>query len=390
MISTRFDKRVYYFLLAATVSSFLLSLFLLQLFAGLLVVLWLFESIDNKKKSFDLISASLLLFGLVRILSIVFSEYPAESVHSLYKEALFYLGFFSFTFYLKSFEQKKFFELINIFAAASAVIALIGIILFNLQVVDRAQSFSSGYSTFSSYLLTGLGVTICISNLFKEKKYFLIWFTAAVLLITGIVTSLGRLNIAIAGAVIIAAIIFKKSRIGYALLIIICAGVLSYLSFQNNTVEVSQRIEQPAQLSDRDIIYKGAQELWDEHPLLGFGPRTFHRIFPFKNEFADRGIGSWHNDFLEIYFEGGFAGLLAFIFLLLIPFIEGIRLLRSDSNKLKVITTGILFSLGALILSALTAGFINSPVLSVVFAFLIAAISALRFFNKEFASERNT
>src|SRR5690606_26080575 len=149
-----------------------LSLFLLQLFAGLLVIFWLFESNENKKKSFDLIAASVLLFGLVRILSIIFSEYSSVSVHSFYKEALFYLGFFSFTYYLKSFEQKKIFNLIYIFTAASAVVALIGLILFNFKFVDRAQSFSSGYSTFSSYLITGLGIAVCISNLLKEKKLF--------------------------------------------------------------------------------------------------------------------------------------------------------------------------------------------------------------------------
>ncbi len=384
MIITRFDKRAYFFLLAASVSSFLLSLFLLQLFAGLLVIFWLFESNENKKKSFDLIAASVLLFGLVRILSIIFSEYSSVSVHSFYKEALFYLGFFSFTYYLKSFEQKKIFNLIYIFTAASAVVALIGLILFNFKFVDRAQSFSSGYSTFSSYLITGLGIAVCISNLLKEKKLFYLWLAAVVLLLTGIITSLGRLNIAIAGLIIIAAIISNKIKIRYSLIIIICAGLLSFLSFQNNTAEVSQRIEQPAQLSDRDIIYKGAQELWSEHPLLGFGPRTFHQIFPFKNQFADKGIGSWHNDFLEIYFEEGFAGLLTFIFMLLIPFLEGIKLLKgSVSYESKLFTFGILSSLAALILSALTAGFINSPVLSLVFVFLIASISALRFQNKE-------
>jgi O-antigen ligase len=144
------------------------------------------------------------------------------------------------------------------------------------------------------------------------------------------------------------------------------AGLLSYLSFENNKKEITNRLSNPATLSDRNIIWKGASELMFYHPIQGFGPRTFQQIFPYKNEFNDKGVAGWHNDFLQVYFESGIPGLLAFLFIILLIIYYG-----KISFKLNDMSNpGIFLSLIGLILSAFTAGFITSVVLSIVFVFL--------------------
>jgi len=381
MISTRFNYKIPFYLLIASVCSLMLSLFLLQLFLGLLSIFWLIESFENKRKAIDIFFTLILIFGVVRILSIIFSQYPADSIRSFYKDALFYFGFFSFSYYLKVLEKNKIKQIAYIFIISSAVIALIGLVLFNLKLVERAQSFSSGYATFSSYLLAALGLFIALP--FNDKnKYNWLWWTLGIsLVLSGIITSMGRTNIAIAILLFVIGLSFKKIKLKAAVLIIIFTAVLSLVSFQNNKIEVTQRVEHPTVLSDRNILLKGAFDLALDHPVLGFGPRTFHKIFPYVNELSDKGIGSWHNDFIQVYFESGILGLIAFLSIIFAFIFYCIKYLRNkvNNNGFNEIVFGIFLGFIGLVLSALTAGFIDSPVLSIVFAFLISLLSVVLF-----------
>ena len=379
-VTSRFNPNISYFLIIGVVVSFLLSLALLQVFAGALCLLWIFEKWIEKKNAFDVFSKVFLIYLVVRIAALIFSEFPEVSVQILYKEVLFYLCFFSFSFYLKSFDVEKIKTIVYYFSFASAVIALIGIVRFNLSIVERAESFSSGYATFSSYLLTGLGCSLIFSGNGKKAKYFkwLRVFAAAVIL-AGIITSLGRANSVIAAVMLIASLLLKRMKPLQFIYIILIAAALSYISFHNNSIQLNQRIEAPTQLSDRDIIYKGASEIFLTHPLLGYGPKTFTEVFPHREDFADKGIGSWHNDLLEVYFESGFMGLASYLLLIFSVFFYQIKFLimGKDMGEARIIIYAVLFATAGLFLSALVAGFINSPVLSLVFAFLIGVQSAV-------------
>ncbi len=376
MIQTRFDIRYPYFIMLAAVSSFLLSLVLLQLFLGLLVILWLTEKNSEKKKAFDRFGVLILIFLTVRILSVVFSEYPELSVELLYKDALFYLGFFAMNFYFKAFMDEQVRTTVLVFSIASSVVAVIGLVQFNLSIVERAQSFSSGYSTFSSYLLTGFAVTLSSRLLYQNKLNLIYWVIASSVILAGIVTSLGRVNIVIAAIIFLSVLIIKRYDIKSGLLIIILSAIISFISFQNNSVQISQRVEAPAYLSDRDILLNAAKELAFEKPLLGFGPRTFDKVFLYRDQLADKGVGSWHNDFIQVYIESGAVGLLAFILLIVFPLYYAFkRIFKTDKSPEKDLTIGSVIAIIALVISGLTAGFISSPVLAPLFAYLLVTIS---------------
>jgi O-antigen ligase len=141
------------------------------------------------------------------------------------------------------------------------------------------------------------------------------------------------------------------------------------------------RVENITQLSDRDIIWQGAKKISFEHPVLGYGPRTFHEVFPFKERFADKGIGGWHNDFLQIYFESGIAGVISFIVLLFVIIKTSFSQLRNKKTDtdFKSLSASVLASIIALILSGLFAGFITSVVLSIMFVYLISFLSRIDF-----------
>ncbi|MGC8898594.1 MAG: O-antigen ligase family protein [Bacteroidota bacterium] len=353
---------------------------------GLLSLIWIFEKLGNKRKALDRFGILILLFGFVRLLSIIFSKYPEVSVHSLYKEALFYFGFFSINYYLKVLDKQRLIYIVYGFIISAFVVAGIGVILFNLGSVERAQSVTSGYSAFSSYLLTGIGLSLCVHYRSGRKYIALAWLTGVSLIFAGIITSLGRTNIAIAIALFGLALLFRKIEIKPAILIATITLVLSSVSFYNNRGGVTERIENPVGLSDRDIILKGAKALILEQPLIGFGPRTFQKIFPYSDQLSDKGVGSWHNDFLDVYFESGILGLIAFLLIIYTVLREAIRYLRQKQNQetfYRDIVMGVFLAVIGLVLSAMTAGFINSPTLSIVFAFLISLLSAVIFRQRQ-------
>jgi len=388
-ISSRFNQNLYFYLIIASACSFLFSLFLLQLFAGALSILWIIEKFSEKKKAFGIFGKIILIFLIVRIFSIIFSDFPSESNQAYYKDALFYLGFFSFDFYLKILDKKKINIIVNLFIIASVAVAVSGLVLFNLHLVDRATSFSSGYATFSSYLVVAFGILICLPadmkgfNLFSSvyMKNFL-KILGLSLIFAGIITSLGRTNVAVVVVLLIAGLIFKKINIKEIILIAILTFVFSWLSFLNNSPEFGRRVNQPADLSDRNILLKGAEDLFIEfqNPLLGYGPRTFKNIFPYTNMLADKGIGTWHNIFIQVYFESGFMGLISFLIIIIVVYYYLIKLIKKKIDKIyENIVWGVFFGLSGLILSAITAGFIDSPVLSILFAFLIALVSGTNY-----------
>jgi O-antigen ligase len=374
VISTRYNQNIPFYLLLATASSFVLSLFLLQLFAGILFLFWVFEKNAEKKKAIDILSLAVLVFGIVRIAAIFFSKYPAASNESLYKEALFYFSFFSFNFYLKTFSAEKKYLLIIVFSGASVIASITGILYFNFSLVERAQSFSSGATVFSSYLLAVLPVLIFIPFEKKNKKYLFIWILGIAIILTGIYTSLGRTNIAISVLIVLLGVLYRK--INFVNLIIIAAivSLFSIISFENNSILVSQRIENPLFPSERDVILKGAKMLMFEQPIIGFGPRTFRDIFPLFNELVDKGVTGWHNDFLQIYFESGIIGLLSFLLLLSVIYYKGIKLIIYDKMN-KDLILSFLLSVSCFVL-LVTSGFITSTVLSLEFILIITLLNS--------------
>jgi len=383
MITSRFNPQLAFYLLICLVCSFLISLFLVQLFAVLLTFMWLLERFSNKRKAFDFFGLLILLYGAARLISIIFSEFPEESIHSFYKEALFYFSFFSMSFYMKILDENYLRKIAYTFAIASAVVAVIGIIKFNLDFDYRASSFSSGYMAFSTYLLAGLSILIFSIPLKDVALNWLVRSFGSSFILTGIITSLGRVNLVVAFLLFVFGVIIKKINFKELVVITILTSVLCSISFYNNSYRVFEyRINNPSLLSDRDIILKGAQDLFLEfkNPVLGYGPRSFHSIFPYTNELSDQRINSWHNDFIQLYFESGILGFLTLCLLIFTPLFLGIKFLlsKNKSNPLfKELMLGMVVSMVALMLAALSSVFINSPVLSLIFAFLLALQSAM-------------
>ena len=353
----------------------------MQLVAGILFVLWLFEKHKERKKAFDNILAFILIFGLVRLISIFLSQYPQNSYESFYKEGLFFTSAVAIPFYLRTLNKKSVLNLILVFIIGATIMSLVGSVRFLLNDVDRAQAFTSSYAVFSSYLLAAFSVALFIPKTVKSISEISFWSIIYVIILVGIVTSLGRANIAIALVMLLSAIVLRQIPFKQLIILGLFFVISISLYIAKPLASVEQRVDNITQLSDRDIIWQGAKEISLKHPLIGFGPRTFQNIFPFKERFADKGIGGWHNDLLQIYFESGIAGLISFIILLWVIVKTSFNQLKDKKTdaEFKLLSTSVLASVIALLLSSLFAGFITSVVLSIVFIFLISFLSRINF-----------
>jgi O-antigen ligase len=163
-----------------------------------------------------------------------------------------------------------------------------------------------------------------------------------------------------------------KERIILLWLTIIFA--LTLLLFPNLAARFAQMIHFMQNLSERDIIWRGALLIWDQHPFLGFGTRTFHEIFLLYDQLIDKGVGGWHNEYLHIYIESGLLGLISYLWLLISIFYIGVKALKINSTQKDkfVLILALLSGFSVFYLSAITGGFILDPITKILFFFLLA------------------
>jgi O-antigen ligase len=374
MPQTRYDIRISFYLTIGLVISFVTSLFFMQLFAGLMGIIWLTEKTKDKGRAFDIFTWFILAFGFIRVISVISSIDRTVSVQIFYKEILFYFAFLSLNFYMKIFDESKRKTIIYFFIGTAAVVALSGIIRFDLNLVKRAEAFTT-YTTFASYLLVAFAFAISFHSEIQSRFGKQIGTIILILILSGMVTSLGRTVTGIAILLFLVSLIFKSITIKTAAITAIAAVIICLISFSINKGEITNRIENPTSLSDRDILIKGAEDLALKTPVLGFGPLTFHEIFPYTDQFTDKGIGGWHNDFFQVYFESGIPGLISFVALLIL--VVWISFVEAKKRKFQPgLSFALFLGIAGLLLTAFTIGFITHVILSIVFAFLVSLLSS--------------
>jgi len=339
----------------------------------LLILLGLFRIIRGKNGSFlkNPVALVFAVFIVVRILSIIFSEFPALSVHSLNKEIFFYLIFFILLFELSRFDEKKLRSLFQILIIAAILASIVGFSKVFLGISERAKSTTSGYSTLGMFLSVILAIAFTLG---RSKEFFpsrIMWLFTLLVIATGILFTFNRSNWISVGIIILVIGLYKE-RIVLGILILIFASVIFLIP--NLSERFGQLIHFTQHLSDRDVLWKGALMIWDQHPILGFGTRTFNEIFLLNDQLADKGVGGWHNEYLQVYLESGILGLVIFLSLIFSIFYWGIKALkRYSSEKYNFdLTLAVLVGLSTFFLNSMTGGFLLDPISKVLFLFLLA------------------
>lgn len=320
----------------------------------------------------------ILLFAFFRILSVLFSEYFLDSSIALYKELIFYFSFFTFSYFLRLYDEMKIKKIVVGFFISSVFIAILGLILFNFKYSHRASVLTTGYSTVSQHLMVSIifFYYFFLNSENKGKQYWF-WLLGISIMLGCQVLTLTRMDILITVAAMVFLSIKSLKRIKTCLIIFCISFILVAFSLNNNKSEFQNRVANPTALSDRDILLKGSLSLIYDHPLLGYGPYTFPKIFPLKEQLNDKGVSSFHNLYFEIYLESGLLLLGLFFVMIFYIFYKSWIILKAKnlSQSYSVILKSTIISIGCLLMASVTSGFIFSPIMSVTFSFLLALLT---------------
>ena len=364
--------------IAALLASLIFSTAMGQGLLILIILLGIYKIIKEKNISSlkNPVVFPFTVFIGVRILSIIFSEYPSLSITSLNKDLFFNLVFFVFLIALSQYDEKKIRLLIKILIIAAIIASIVGTAKVLLGISHRGSSTTSGYSTLGLFLCV---IYALVFSLGKNNEFFpsrIWWFISLLIISTGILFTFNRLN-CVSVAIVTLIIGLYKERIVFVFLLLLFTLVI--ILIPNISARFDQLIHFTQYMSDRDVIWRGAVMIWNEHPFLGFGSRTFHEIFPLYNELADKGVGGWHNEFLHIYMESGIPGLIAYLLIMFTIFYVGFKALkRFSSERIKFdLTLALLAGFTVFYLSSITSGFILDPITKVLFMFLLTVEGTL-------------
>jgi O-antigen ligase len=207
------------------------------------------------------------------------------------------------------------------------------------------------------------------TTIFRSPSWFIILFAV---LVAGLLFTTKRGDwIATTAAVLIYGLVFNK-RFALAFVAVAACVVLAVTPFRERLFTLARPMDNS---SDRVVLWQNALSHADKHPILGFGPQTFDSVFTARAETSDKGIGGWHNDWIQLYIESGALGIITFCLLLGSIAYCSLVLIRTPHHEgLLIGWMGIL-----MLVSYIIIGLFGSPTTSItnimLFRFFLALLS---------------
>lgn len=376
IILSRSDAGIWYCFLGLN-AVMLFSIAFAQIFVCAMFLLLLGKIINDgrfeiRRTDFDI---PFILFVLARFLSIVFSTHWALSSGALLKEIVFYIVFFIITSSLDVTNQKHMRRLMLVLFIAAIFAAIYGSAKYLLGFADRASSTSGGYYTLGIFLI----VIVSMAFIWGQDKRFissrLLWILGCSICMLGILFTFNRVHwIELVFLLTVIALMMQKR-----LLFILFIAIVALFAVPALHVRAYETLNLFSHMAGRDIIWRSAAELSTQHPFLGFGPRTFRAIFPHFDILPDKGVSSWHNDYIGIYMESGIAGLGTLLWLLITVYRRGIQCYRrmTEHSFERTLIIAVLFGISSFLISGLAGVSLTGPLTSLFFWELLAIVALM-------------
>jgi O-antigen ligase len=273
----------------------------------------------------------LLFFILAKVISVFTSISFESSAVIFYKDLPYYILFFILNFIISTDFDKIFQKSMRVLLFSSLIASIIGIITYAFNFSERAISLTTGYITLGIFLTVSLSIFLFLQNekyLFKNNLLFLL---SVSVLISGILFTFNRTHWIAVLLLLIVYSVYRKKYFYLLISILLAALIIIFIpSFNDRFFKL---IYFWNNMSDRDIIWRSAYSLLFDKPIFGFGPNTFDLIFNLKEQIVDKLVGSWHNDYLQIYMESGLVGLISALFLIISVYYFGVKILKTESDK---------------------------------------------------------
>jgi O-antigen ligase len=354
--------------LVVFVLSMMLSTAMVQASAVVLVGFWVstlirLRTVRVRRTAFDI---PVIAFAGARIISVFTAVDVGTSIRALTAEVFFYSTFFALTDLLGGLSRERVRVLLQLAFIAAGIVAIIGITNVVVMHHPRAASVTSGYFSLGLYLTALCSVALFLGrdpSFFPSRAW---WGVLCLLLSTGVLLTLNRTHWVALGLTMLVAGLLRERK---ALVVAVVLAAVAVFAVPVLQVRFFQLLHLSSNLSDRDTLWKGGMMLAGAHPLTGFGPRSFRAIFPLFSELADKGVGGWHNDYLQIYIESGIIGLTALLSIVVSVYVRGVR--ASKRTAQRNLCIGLLLGLSVFFL----AGGVFDTVVSLLFWFLMALLA---------------
>jgi len=363
----------------------ILSIVLAQLLSYVIIILATIQFMQNPRREKTPFDIPFLLFIVVRISSVLFSVDLAISLRTLHTEIPYYVLFYAVSQKRVFMQERYVRSLLGMFILGAVIGSCYGIMSFLLGQQVRATSLTSGYYTFGSFLTTILAIILILgrSKMFDMKRW--IWYSLIIVIVTGIILTLNRIHWGIMILLLLGTGIIQERKL--LITMIFLFGFMLLFS-----PSISRRLDQiihfSENLSDRDILWKGASMVWFNHPMLGYGPGTFAEVFPIHNDLKDTKIGGWHNDYIQVTIESGLLGLMSFVWFIYTIYSQvfiKLRRMKGDEEKKRMLIA-LLVGMSTIFISSMTGSGFLDMLIRMMFVFLLA-MTALLMQTKKYSTD---
>lgn len=243
-----------------------------------------------------------------------------------------------------------------------------------------------------------------------SRKWKIIALPVALWLITGLITSYSRAAwISVAAALVISLIFLFRIRtwMVWAVSVMIVGYVVFswtdiIIRLESNTEDSStdyrehlqsiSNISTDASNVERVNRWLCALRMFNEKKLFGWGPGTYQfQYAPFQH-FDERTIistnfgevGSSHSEYLGPLSEQGLPGMILFMLIAIMVFVNASKYILKTANKSgRIIATGIVLGLSTYYIHGFLNFFLDTDNASVPFWGCLAALTALQVYHKE-------
>ncbi len=337
--------------------------------AIVLFLLWL-PTLRSRPRLWFALDLPVLVFLVLRLLSVATSVDPSTSVHAL-RKIPFLLVFFPVSRMAWRSGARGVFPLLRTLTLAGLAAGTYGLIRLSLSGVYPIHSTTSGPSTLSIFLAAAMvvGVALAVGGLLRP---LLPWLFAFAGMLWAMAFTYSRA--AWFAAVVVGLALVSRWRRWVTALVIMAAIILLVVpGFRMRRAGV---LQWPPNFGDRQVIWQSGWQLVEERPLLGHGPGTFRLLFDRWDEVRDKDAGAWRNFILQLLVESGIAGLLAFAWVVL-EAIELARRGRRDEHDptCRPVATALLAGINALLFAGLFGNLVGDPVIDQLFWGLVALLA---------------
>lgn len=313
-------------------------------------------------------------FVAARALAIPTSINPSASLDAMRTEIPFHILFFVVVATFDATRRDRMLLFLRLLLLAGVVATVIGFIRFGLGMDARLTSTTAGYYTLGMFLASVFAIAFALGRRTDIFPNRIVWIAVCLVLLAGLLFTFNRLHWLIGG---LAALIVGVSRERRILAVLAALGIVALLTVAPLQERFMQLLDAGGNMSGRDVLWRGAWMIAGERPLTGFGLRTFHEVFPLFDIMPDKGVGSWHNDYLQVYMDSGLIALLPLLVSLALVFAMAARALRRwPAGSLQ---RDLAYALTVMLVGFAIAGGMLDSLLSILFRSAIAIVAVLAF-----------